>query len=153
MAIQHSNITDPKIHEPKGASTALIDTIYVANGSGSGTWKTLPYSDTVVMEDVSTASFVIMPIPIEVEIETIVYTLWGAITGADSTITVTNGASESLGTQVIAFSGSGEGSTFIQIPSGNNIVTPLTDKYLKFATNGNSTGSVKLSISVRAKVK
>lgn len=36
---QHVDIADPDIHEPKGVSTALANTAYVANGSGSGVWK------------------------------------------------------------------------------------------------------------------
>ena len=39
MSIQHSLITDPNIHEPKGASTAASGASYIANGAGSGTWK------------------------------------------------------------------------------------------------------------------
>jgi hypothetical protein len=37
--VQHSALTDPELHEPKGASTATAGQVYVANGSGSGTWK------------------------------------------------------------------------------------------------------------------
>lgn len=40
--IQHSTVTDPNIHEPKGASTASVDTVYVSTGVGSGQWKKLP---------------------------------------------------------------------------------------------------------------
>jgi len=36
--IDHSTLTDPYIHEPKGCSTALAGQIYVANGAGSGVW-------------------------------------------------------------------------------------------------------------------
>lgn len=36
--VQHSTLTDPNLHEPKGASTAAANTAYLANGSGSGTW-------------------------------------------------------------------------------------------------------------------
>lgn len=36
--IEHKNITDPEIHEPKGASAAGAGFIYVADGLGSGTW-------------------------------------------------------------------------------------------------------------------
>lgn len=39
MTVQHADIPDGKIHEPKGISTAPSGTVYVANGSGSGTWK------------------------------------------------------------------------------------------------------------------
>jgi len=38
MAIQHADITDPDIHEPKGVATASLGQIYIADGAGSGTW-------------------------------------------------------------------------------------------------------------------
>lgn len=38
MTVQHSSITDPNIHEPKGVAAASSGDIYVANGSGSGVW-------------------------------------------------------------------------------------------------------------------
>jgi hypothetical protein len=38
MTIEHNVITDPEIHEPKGASTAGIRTQYVSDGAGSGSW-------------------------------------------------------------------------------------------------------------------
>ena len=38
--VEHSAITDPHIHEPKGVAAATSGQIYVANGSGSGTWVT-----------------------------------------------------------------------------------------------------------------
>jgi len=37
--IQHAVLTDPQLHEPKGASTALEGQVYRANGSGSGAWS------------------------------------------------------------------------------------------------------------------
>ena len=36
---EHSAITDPNIHEPKGVATATSGTVYVANGAGSGSWS------------------------------------------------------------------------------------------------------------------
>lgn len=39
----HSTLTDPYLHEPKGASTADAGMVYVADGAGSGTW-TLPFT-------------------------------------------------------------------------------------------------------------
>ena len=35
----HSSLTDPNIHEPKGASTANDKEVYVADGAGSGAWE------------------------------------------------------------------------------------------------------------------
>lgn len=36
--VQHSTLTDPNLHEPKGIAAASADQIYRSNGSGSGTW-------------------------------------------------------------------------------------------------------------------
>ena len=36
--VNHSTLTDPYLHEPKGVASAGAGTVYVANGSGSGTW-------------------------------------------------------------------------------------------------------------------
>ena len=36
--VNHSTLTDPYLHEPKGVSTASNGSIYVANGSGAGAW-------------------------------------------------------------------------------------------------------------------
>lgn len=36
--VQHSALTDPNLHEPKGVSTAAAGKVYVANGAGSGSW-------------------------------------------------------------------------------------------------------------------
>lgn len=42
MTIQHSDVTDPLIHEPKGASSAAANTVYVSDGAGSGSWVEPP---------------------------------------------------------------------------------------------------------------
>ena len=42
--IQHSELPDELLHEPKGASTANAGEVYVANGEGSGSFMTLPLS-------------------------------------------------------------------------------------------------------------
>ena len=43
MTIQHRLITDAERHEPKGITTALAGTVYVANGDTlSGTWEAAP---------------------------------------------------------------------------------------------------------------
>ena len=36
--VEHSTLTDPYIHEPKGASTATVGKVYIADGAGSGVW-------------------------------------------------------------------------------------------------------------------
>jgi hypothetical protein len=44
MTIQHSLITDPDIHEPKGVAAAAAGKVYVSNGTGGGSWQFPPAS-------------------------------------------------------------------------------------------------------------
>jgi hypothetical protein len=39
MTIQHKNIAEADLHEPKGVSTATSKECYVADGAGSGDWQ------------------------------------------------------------------------------------------------------------------
>lgn len=41
MSIQHKDIPDAQLHEPKGVATAVNKAVYKANGSGSGSWGKL----------------------------------------------------------------------------------------------------------------
>jgi hypothetical protein len=36
--VNHSSLTDPYLHEPKGVSSAGAGQVYIADGAGSGTW-------------------------------------------------------------------------------------------------------------------
>lgn len=36
--VAHKNLTGTDLHEPKGVAAASANTVYVANGSGSGSW-------------------------------------------------------------------------------------------------------------------
>lgn len=62
--IQHRNITDPNIHEPKGVKFAAQNTAYIADGSGSGAWK------EILLPGFSVSS------------ESLIVTLSGGMTGA-----------------------------------------------------------------------
>lgn len=37
--VEHSSLTGSALHEPKGVASANSGSVYVANGSGSGTWQ------------------------------------------------------------------------------------------------------------------
>lgn len=151
MPVQHKNIIDSERHEPKGISIATIDQLYVANGSASGTWKELPFIITGVIDDVSTASFILIPIPINITIQSIRFTLANAITVANSVVTVTRGDAASLGSTTIVFTASAEGTTFDLTPSGNATINASTHKYIKIATDGASTTASPLYIAVKCK--
>ena len=42
--IEHSELPDELLHEPKGASTAAAGTVYIADGAGKGSFTKLPTS-------------------------------------------------------------------------------------------------------------
>lgn len=55
--VEHSQLPDELLHEPKGASTAAAGTVYVADGAGSGSFSKLPTTSLdITLESVSTIS-------------------------------------------------------------------------------------------------
>lgn len=42
--IAHASLTGSELHEPKGADSAPLGTVYVANGAGSGSWNSIATS-------------------------------------------------------------------------------------------------------------
>ena len=43
--VQHKDLPDSDLHEPKGVAAATVGDVYVADGAGSGDWKGLTDSD------------------------------------------------------------------------------------------------------------
>jgi hypothetical protein len=155
----HSDLTGSDLHEPKGAATANANEVYVANGSGSGVWKKITSDSldaaslkqrflTAVLPDVSEASFVLVSIPIACKVVGISYVLGGAITVANSNVSVTRGSGASLGAAtLIPYSSSAEGDQFTFTPSANNnFANPPS--YIKIASDGGSTTAAPLYITV-----
>lgn len=154
---QHKDLTGADLHEPKGVAAASSNQLYHANGSGSGTWKKIPLAalDTsslqnpntvyinATLDDVSTGSSILIPAPDGCTFESAVFHLGGAITGADSVLTLTRNDGASVGSTVtIAFTGSAEGTAFTFTATTNKTIT--APGYIKIATDGGSTGTVPL---------
>lgn len=56
--VNHSTLTDPYLHEPKGIAAAGADRVYIANGSGSGVWTPLArYVNGYVAFDAATPAY------------------------------------------------------------------------------------------------
>ena len=55
--VEHSELPDELLHEPKGASTAAEGTVYIADGQGSGSFKKIPTSSLDIVS--STVSAVV----------------------------------------------------------------------------------------------
>lgn len=47
--VAHSALTDPNLHEPKGAAAAAADSFYVADGAASGSWKKRVFKVTATL--------------------------------------------------------------------------------------------------------
>lgn len=170
--LQHADLTDPDIHEPKGTSAAAADTVYVADGAGSGEWKkvdeaaidysavadaisddiedgdlpvTLKWSVLVVIDDVSTASSVIVPVLNNATFKKARAVLGGAISVANAVVSFKNAAAASMGTSLtIVQSGSAKGDGYTFTASANNVLTGPT--WIEIATDGASTTAMPLYI-------
>lgn len=153
----HANLTGADLHEPKGAASASANTVYVADGAGSGTWEkiTLDSLDTTsvqnpntiylegVLADVSTGSSILIPAPDNCTFESAVFHLGGAITVADSVLTLTRNDGASFGSTVtIAYTASAEGTAFTFTATTNKTIT--APGYVKIATDGGSTTTMPL---------
>lgn len=143
---EHSTLTGANLHEPKGAASAAANTVYVADGAGSGAWTPLEAKLTAAFADVSTAETIYIPIPYAGTITKIVTVLEGAIATADDTITVRNAAGTSMGTITITQSGSAAGDVDTLTPASNNTVTD--DSFITLETDGASTSAQRLWVTV-----
>ena len=156
----HSALTGSELHENKGVAAASNNTVATAASSAT-VWQkvnsnmidTASIFDTnrgvisAVIDDVSTAGTVYIVFPFAVTINKIRTVLGGAITGADSVITVRNHSGGSMGTLTIANSGSAAGDIDSLNPSSNNTIA--ADNKMSIETDGASTGAQKLYITVQ----
>ncbi len=67
--IEHVNITDPNIHEPKGVGSATDGQVYVADGSGSGAWTTYNWHGWGNYTDVSSGTQTFNTTPARLQID------------------------------------------------------------------------------------
>lgn len=159
--VAHSALTGADLHEPKGAAAASSGQVYVADGAASGAWQKIGVSELdqteilsvnryclhAVLPDVSTASSILIPIPLASTAVSATLTLGGAIASADASVTFTKTGAVSLGSAVtVAYSGSAEGTTFSFTATTNTSLT--AGQYVKIATDGGSTNAIPLYITL-----
>ncbi|CAM0101116.1 hypothetical protein PODOV005v1_10035 [Vibrio phage PS32B.2] len=56
--LNHSTLTDDKLHQPKGASTASLNQVLTSNGDGTTRFADLPEELFTVLDDISSESVV-----------------------------------------------------------------------------------------------
>lgn len=159
----HSSLTGAELHENKGVAAASDNTVASAT-SGATVWRKVNASmvDTTsifttnlmvlnaVIDDVSTASVVYIPIPFDCTVTKITTVLQNAITVADATVTAKNAAGTAMDTITIAYTGSAAGDIDSASPVSNN--TFVEGSKMSIETDGGSTTASKLFITVTATV-
>ncbi len=176
--VEHVDLTDPELHEPKGASSANTGEVLVAAGLGGTGCQLLDetnldttalYADiaaknaddtiaiaerfvlSAVIPDISTAGFVLIPIPESCTILGATLVLGGTIATANAVISFFNASAASLGSNVtVTFAGSLEGDLFGFVATTNQNLTGPT--YIKIATDGGSDNAVPLYITIAAEI-
>ena len=124
--VNHSTLSDPYLHEPKGVAAASSGDVYLANGSGSGTWTSRQSMLTVQFANISTSSNLYVPMP---------------YAG-----TVTNAAGASMGVVTVTQSGSAAGDVDTLAPSSNHTVS--AGSFIKIACNGGASSHVDCAIVI-----
>ena len=146
----HSTLTGADLHESKGVASASVNTVYVADGSGSGSWQKIKTTSldtssikdtnifyvTVVFKDISTPGNIVIPIDDNFTLVSARSVLNAAITVANCGITISKNGGTTLSTGTIAFSGSAKGTTNAYSISANSLVP---GDYIEIISDGAST--------------
>jgi len=154
----HADLTGADLHEPKGADSAAADTLYAANGTGSGAWRKVTSASidtssikninkfflTSSLANISSASSIYVPVPVDATLTKVTTVLQGVIATANATLTVANYALSTIGTITVAYSGSAAGDVDTLNAVSNN--TFLAGTWVKITTNAASTNAVEVKI-------
>jgi hypothetical protein len=151
----HKDLTGDELHEPKGVASAAEGTVYVADGSGSGTWSPLSgdsfllnkYWMTGEIADItSPTDRVFLYIPVNSEMVDLAVVLNEPITTANDTLSIyVNGvlfADTLTVVQAGSFTGQLQKRTFTTANSvaGGSVV--------EIRTAGTSDGGVRAFVSL-----
>lgn len=158
--VQHSALTGASLHEPKGAASASANTVYVADGAGSGTWEKIDEDAintssiknvnkmymTYEIASLNGAQSYFMVVPVAATLESIRSVIDEAITGADNVLTFEiAGAPVTNGTVTITQSGSAAGDVDSATPTAANVLT--AGQALEIISNGGASNDIKCTLS------
>jgi len=144
--VTHSSLTGADLHEPKGVETANSEDVYVADGSGSGSWKGQSLLLDLKLTDISSSFDRYVPIPVACKVVHITTALSAAIAGSDLVLTVKNAAGSSMGTITVTQSGSAAGDIDTLTPTSNN--TFAANTAIEIEGNGGPTSHVDLDVTI-----
>ena len=144
--VTHSSLTGADLHEPKGVETANSEDVYVADGSGSGSWKGQTLLLNKKITDISGSFDRYIPLPVACRVVHITTALSAAISGSDLVLTVKNAAGSSMGTITVTQSGSAAGDVDTLTPSSNN--TFAVNTAIEIEGNGGPSSHVDLDVAI-----
>lgn len=144
--IEHANIADADLHEPKGVAGATSSTTYHADGAGSGTWKFSEYVLTTVIDDVSAAQSSWVVAPYAGTIEQIYAVIDTAVTVASATLTAELGGTLVTDSSITITTGLAVGDVVSSTPSAANAVS--AGQAIEVITDGGSTTASKGTVTL-----
>lgn len=147
--VPHSTLTGSELHEPKGIETAALGTVYVANGSGSGTWNSIGTSSFTGM----VADFLAPAVPagwLELNgatISTSTYSALYNVMAIQTSGTRSNGSPvitsiPDTGNMRVGYYVFGTG-----IPAGTTILSRDSSTQITLSANATSSGSGSFAVS------
>ena len=148
--MEHKDITGSDNHEPKGVESASSGEVYVADGAGSGAWEPNTLGSKYVLsarfDDISTAASIYTVAPFAGTITAIYVVLNGAITVANSNVTVEIAGVPVVGLAVtVGYSGSAAGSVFSDTAiTSSNAVT--AGQAIEIITDGASSTAASAQV-------
>lgn len=87
--IEHKDLPDSLLHEPKGASTAAVGTVYVADGASSGSFQKLPITSlNITIPTVTEATHSVVDSTVSLDGSTLSQTANGSLTDIPSLVNI-----------------------------------------------------------------
>ena len=87
--IEHNELPDELLHEPKGASTAVAGTVYVADGAGSGSFQKLPTASLdIAVQTVENIEHTAVDSTVSLDGSTLSQTAAGSLTDIPSLVNI-----------------------------------------------------------------
>lgn len=157
----HSTLSGADLHEPKGIESASANTVYKANGAGSGTWGKVGTSSLDTAQIFNTNKFYIsypialissatdfyIPIGPKSQVTNASVAVGNTFTTTDLTLTVyANGSS--VGNVVLAASGSASGSRASFTPTSHTVSAGGFIRVTTNAVTGSVTGFIVLELTM-----
>lgn len=147
--VSHASLTGSQLHEPKGADSAALGTVYVSNGAGGGSWASVGTSAFTGM----VADFIAPVVPagwLELDGSTISTSTFSALYG---TMAIQTSGTRTNGSPIITSISST--STFkagyfvfgTGIATGTTIVTIDSGTQITLSNNASSSGTAAFAVS------